>query len=60
MTYQAHKDEKEAVTKIGRRFTRTCDIFERHHLTTNADKIEFIVYCKPTKKNERPQITSER
>ena len=49
MTYASHKDENRAIQHLECNVKYLVEFFERHGLTINADKTEFIIFCKPSK-----------
>ena len=49
MTYASHKDENQAIQHLECNVKYLVEFFERHGLTINADKTEFIIFCKPSK-----------
>ena len=46
------KDENHALNKLEKDIEQLIHFFENHRLTINADKTEFILFCKPSKNND--------
>ena len=49
MTYASHKDENQAIQCLENDVNHLVHFFESHGLTINADKTEFIVFCKQSR-----------
>ena len=52
MIYSAHQDENQAIQNLEENVKDLVHFFECHRLTINADKTEFIIFCKPSKNNQ--------
>ena len=46
------KDENHALNKLEKDIKQFMLFFENHWLTINANKTEFILFCKPSKSND--------
>ena len=51
MVYAAHKDENIAIQNLEKNIKNLVTYSERHRLTINADKTEFIIFCKVSTNN---------
>ena len=49
MTYASHKDENQAIQRLENDVNHLVHFFESHGLTINADKTEFIIFCKQSR-----------
>ena len=49
MIFSSHKDLKEARNNLQQTIKTHVNFFESHQLTINANKTEFICFCKPSK-----------
>ena len=49
MIFSSHNDLTTARNKLQQTIERLVDFFESHQLTINANKTEFICFCKPSK-----------
>ena len=51
MIFSANTNEKEALENLEKNIKKLKYFFEIHRLTINADKTEFITFCKMSKNN---------
>ena len=57
MVYTSHGNIEEAISLLENEIDKLIYIFQCHRLTGNANKTEFIIFCKPWKNNATQNYT---
>ena len=57
MIYTSHGDIEEAISLLENEIDQLIHFFQSHRLTVNANKTEFIIFCKPWKNNATQNYT---